>query len=201
MKPGESIRLILVLAAVCLLSSSCQSETGDTTANSIDLTAVIDRASPYQKAFLLDQVVTFSEYERSITMAAECLRTFGARVSGPHPRDGDRRFLSYEYQVVAPSEAQLAAKQVKVDAAAASCAEKYENEVALVWEYQNLLSPEERVSLLPEVAACVRDVAKLDVPEDVSSDQLLRIMMDADAEVVEPCVERYPDFFVTAGNG
>lgn len=178
-----------------LLVASCSR--GEAQPQQLDVTQVARDTSAFQRAILADGKVTFAEYERAVLATVDCLKREGLQVTPPRPRDGDKRFLSYQISMEGKSGQDVGQIRGQVDAVTQKCDAEFSKDVSRVWEFQNLLTPEQRAKQRGQVADCLRG-AGLSVPADAKDRQLFELAAaNADKAAVQACRERYPDFFVT----
>ena len=98
--------------------------------------------SAYQREVFADGVVEYAEYEEAVLRTVGCMREAGLVVDDPVPSSGGR-FLEYSYEVVADSDAELAAATAEADAAYARCYVEFEALVGEAWLRQTAPSEEE----------------------------------------------------------
>ncbi len=186
--PGRRWVLLLSVLAVAACSQ------GQAEPQRLDVAQVARDTSEFQRAILADGTVTFAEYERAILATIDCLKREGFEVQGPMPRNGDKRFLGYQVHVTGQPVENV---DQAVMGAMEKCYAEFSKDVSRVWEFQNLLTPEQRAKQRTQVAHCLRG-AGLSVPADANDRQLFELAAaNADKAAVQACRERYPDFFVT----
>jgi len=112
--------------------------------------------SEYQREVFADGVVEYAEYEEAVLRTVGCMREAGLVVDDPVPSSGGR-FLEYSYEVLADSDAELAAATAEADAAYARCYVEFEALVGEAWLRQTAPSEEELDEALDGLAGCLRD--------------------------------------------
>lgn len=164
MKRGWSARIAAFLIAATALAG-CGA--GDEEEPSLDIQAIVDSTTEFQKAILDDGEVSPSEYEEALLAYRTCVEDSGARpseiyVTGNHEK-------TFDYEVVASDDQELE----EINSLAEACLPEYFADVGRVWAYQQLLSPDELDGLRSAVAECLRSVG-LDVDDDVTLDDAMR---------------------------
>ncbi len=188
----------LLAAAVAVLLAACgQTEQQSPEIPPLDVAAVVASTSPEQREPLADRVITFAEYEKATLATIQCLRDAGLTVEGPYPRNGtDSRYLDFTFGMVSYTGETLSPHNDKAVSTADRCETTYRTDVARVWEFQLLLTPEARNEQKAHLIVCLRQ-AGVDLRPDASHQEVLRAAADdGQSTAVAACRDRYPDYFV-----
>jgi hypothetical protein len=136
---------ILLAAALVTLAACGEAEQATTEIPPLDVAAVAANTSPSQREPLADGVITFAGYEKATLATVQCLRDAGMSVEGPHPRNGtDSRYLDFTFGMVSDTGESLSPQNDKAVSTADRCETTHRSDIARVWEFQLLLSPEAR---------------------------------------------------------
>jgi hypothetical protein len=159
----------------------------------LDVARVTAGTTEFQRGILADGVVRFAEYERATLATISCIKEAGMEVTGPYPRSADKRFLEFNYGMPASA---ADTSDARVMGIGQECEREYRVDVARVWEYQHLLTPEQREDMRQSVIGCLNDGA-LAIDENASVKEVYEAMRRHSRNpVVERCRERFADFFV-----
>lgn len=179
--------LCVVLAAAVLVSGCAPTAPK---AAALDVRALAAQTSAFQAAILKDGKVSAAEYESAALAHRACVEDAGG-VVGELTAVGDNE-LGFTFTIEAATEEAARAMEREAE----GCLGEYFDIVGRVWAYQQLISPEQRDALRPEVATCLRSVG-IDLPDSFTSTQLTDHLSAHEGAVgdIKPCMEKYPEFF------
>lgn len=187
------------LAAVALLAvlagalAGCAGQDPDAVPDRLDLDALMDETTEFQRAIIEDGVVTAAEFERALLARRECVAEAGATPGGIYT--GSNGELTFDYDITAESEEESLAIARDADA----CLEDYFADVGSVWAYQRVLSPAERDAMRPKALACLEDAGLTDLPENATAIAMATaIQEDREISPAErDCLALYGSLFAT----
>jgi hypothetical protein len=189
---------VLGVAALVLMAGTACSGDHDPVRQDggFDVAQVAAATTQFQRELLADGTVTFAEYERATLATIDCLEDAGLVVDGPYPRNGvDTRFLEFSYGFDEIPSDQLEFTNQRMVAAGDACEREFRFDVARVWEYQHLLTPEERERQRVLLIDCLQ-VAGVDIADSATDEDIYLLSADPGNEAIRRCREAYPDFYV-----
>ena len=193
---GNTLLCVASLVVTVVAGSACSRDDHHEPGHNPDVAQIAATTTPFQQQLLADGEVTFAEYEKATLAAMGCLERAGLVVDGPHPRNGfDSRFLefSYGYDEIPPDELETMNRRM-LDAGD-ECEQEYRFDVALVWEYQHLLTPQQREQQRPLVIDCLR-AGGVRIADSASHEDVYQVSARPDDPAVRRCREAYPDYYV-----
>lgn len=162
----------------------------------LDLLALLEDTSEFQKALIEDGVVTEAELERALFARRDCVIATGAEPGEIYENaNGEPAF---DFEITARTEAEADTIQEAADA----CLREFYMDVGAVWAFGKLLTPAEREERRPEAITCFASAGLTQLTKDATvGDMISAIGADgvvSDAE--RACVEQFNGLFGTWEN-
>lgn len=191
MKTNTTVTLIL--AALVMSLTGCSPSAPSAQTDPLDIGAILDDTTPFQRDILDDGVVTAAEFERALLARRECVSEAGATPGEIY--EGRNGELTFDYDITADNDEELQSIQSQADA----CLADYFSDVGSVWAYQRLLSPEEREAMRPRALACLDEAGLTGLAEDATaSDMAVAVQDDGEISAAErDCLVEYGSLFAT----
>ncbi len=192
------MRRTLTAVALLFAMAACAENTKDPTQEMppLDVAQVLANTSEFQRDLLADKVITFAEYEKATLATIQCLREAGLTVQGPYPRsETDDRYLEYSFGFQGVASADVDENNKKMFATGDRCESAYRTDVARVWQFQHLLTPQARQEQKLLIIECLRQ-AGMSIAPEASHQDVLRAASDPKSDAAVKCRAKYPDYFV-----
>lgn len=188
----RKVLALLVVAAVTLGLAACAPPELPVQ-EELDLGLLLSRTTDYQKAILEDGTVTSGEYERALLAQRDCVVEAGAE-PGEIYEIGNNE-LSFDYEINAPDDA----TRIQIESLTEKCIPQYFSEVAALWAYQQLLTPEERERERPEVLACLEKAGLVAISSDAQASEIVAAIKSDDqiSDLEQACIDDHVAFFST----
>jgi hypothetical protein len=184
------------LAAVPMLAAilvGCAAQGADGAHDKLNLDALLEETTDFQREIVEDGVVTAAEFERALLARRECVADAGATPGDIYA--GSNGELTFDYDITAESEEEARIVQRDADA----CLQDYFADVGTVWAYQRLLSPAEREAMRPRAVACLDAAGLTELPEEATLAEMAAAIQ-ADGEISQAerdCLVEYGSLFAT----
>ncbi|MGN8553446.1 UNVERIFIED_CONTAM: hypothetical protein OHV15_12770 [Microbacterium sp. SLM126] len=181
------------LAILAVLLAGCAAQGTDSAHDTLDLDALLEETTDFQREIVEDGVVTAAEFERALLARRECVADVGATPGDIYT--GSNGELTFDYDITAESDDEALAIQRDADA----CLQDYFADVGTVWAYQRLLSPAEREEMRPRALACLDAAGLTELPEEATLAEMAAAIRD-DGEISpaeRDCLVEYGSLFTT----
>lgn len=186
----HSIVAAFSIGLLGLTAVGCSSK--EPTKSALDIQALANQTTAFQRDILKDGTVTYSEYEKAILAQRDCVQAAGAK-AGNLTKTGNNE-LTFSYEVIASSKDEVD----RINQASEKCLTEYFSEVAKVWAYQQLLSPQDRDKERPEVIQCLRsDGIALD--NNANFEEIVStVHKPENTEKSQRCIQKHAGYFSVA---
>jgi hypothetical protein len=185
--------IVVGLVIVGALLPACVAQSPADDHDTLDLEALLESTTDFQREIIGDGVVTAPEFERALLARRECVADAGAEPGDIYT--GSNGELTFDYDITAEDEEEALTIQQSAD----ECLPEYFTDVGAVWAYQRLLSPAERDAMRPDALACLESAGLTGLPDDASvADMSLAIQEDGEiSEGERDCLVEFGSLFAT----
>jgi len=191
-QPQVPPRFTLAVAALVIVVALAGCATSNEQPAELDIAALIAKTSPFQRDILKKGTVARADYEKAVLAQRECVIATGAEASELYETGNNE--LTFDFGTTTDTDEQNDAIMLK----AGACLTEYRSEVGKVWAFQQLLSPQQRKNLRPEVIACLVSEG-VTIKESATITEVYRaVNEEKNIQASRPCVSRFAAFFAVA---